>query len=202
MTEPNKILNIDSLARGDSHMVARFLDTWNAAKAERRTWPLPFDADYEKRMEGVSTDKHHAATLLLGVLAGTWTRHLLREAGVKDGDLPPPTSAQQRRLIRMMNEHGRSGDDGLELLTSWAHCLLVGRTQQLHYDFERLAGDMRVEVLESVVNHVRRTSPQFNGADLKFATQPVGVPPIGSPETRAQVAAELKRRIEGEAADE
>jgi len=169
-------LNIDSLARGDSHMVTRMLDIWNECKAEMATWPPLFSEGFNEAMATVSTEKHHRATLLLGQLAGVWVRHLLREAGVRDGDLPPPTASQQRKLVRLMIEHGQSGDDGLELLTSWAHWLLTGKTDHLQYDFERLAGDMRIDVLESIVNHVRRTSPQFNGNDLRIVTQPKETP--------------------------
>lgn len=168
--EADKILNIDSLARGDSHMVARFLDTWNAAREERATWPLPWDDDYETRE--VRMDRHRAATLLLGVLAGTWTRHLLRKAGVKDGDLPPPTSSQQRKLVRLLNTELGSDDDGRQVLAYWAKGLLSGRTEQVQHEFERLAGDMDLGILTSIVNHVRRTSAQFNGHDLTFIEKP------------------------------
>lgn len=168
--EADKILNIDSLARGDSHMVARFLNTWNAARAERATWPLPWDDDYETRE--VSMDRHRAATLLLGVLAGTWVRHLLREAGVKDGDRPPPTSSQQRKLVRLLNTELGSDDDGRQVLAYWAKCLLAGNTERVQHEFERLAGDMQIGILESIVNHVRRTSGQFNGIDLTFKETP------------------------------
>lgn len=164
MSAPTPSINVDSLARRDSHMVARLLDTWNAARAERATWPLPWEEDYDTRE--VSMEAHHAATLILGVLAGTWVRHLLRECGVKDNDRPPPTSAQQRRLVRLINTHAASDDRGLTLLTTWARWLLMGNTDTLQLDFERLAGDMQIEILASAVNHVRTTSPEYDGQPL------------------------------------
>lgn len=183
-TEANRVLNVDSLARGDSHMVARLLDTWNAARAERATWPLPWDDDYETRE--ISTEDHRKATLLLGVLAGTWVRHLLAESGVKSGDLPPPTSKQQRALVRLLATHAESDDRGLTLLTTWARWLLTGKTDRVQHDFERLAGDMQIEILASVVNQVRATSPQYNGQSLALVIKPAnediakafGVPPV------------------------
>lgn len=195
-TEANKILNVDSLARGDSHMVARLVDTWNAARAERATWPLPWDDDYGTRE--VSMEAHRAATLVLGILAGTWVRHLLRESGVKDNDRPPPTSAQQRRLARLLSTHAESDDRGLTLLTTWARWLLTGNTDTLQLDFDRLAGDMQIEILASVVNHVRATSDQYNGQPLAMVEKPApSVPAIGSPEVRQRLADELKGRLDG-----
>lgn len=183
----DKTLNIDSLARGDSHMVARLLEIWNAARAERATWPLPWDDDYETRKVSMACQRD--ATLILGVLAGTWVRHLLAQAGVQRGATPPPTASQQRRLIRLLNEELNSRDDGRELLGAWATDLLAGRTDRLQEDFERLAGDMRLDVLNSVINHVRRTSDQFNGEDITFTEVRAGdVKPSGDPEVDAQVA--------------
>ncbi len=183
----DKILNIDSLARGDSHMVARLLGIWNAARDERATWPLPWDDDYDTRK--VSMDCQRDATLILGVLAGTWVRHLLAQAGVQRGATPPPTASQQRRLIRLLNEELNSRDDGREVLAYWAKLLLRGDTETMQGEFERLAGDMRLDVLNSIINHVRRTSDQFNGEDITFTEVRVGdTKPSGDPEVDAQVA--------------
>ncbi|HZA72448.1 MAG TPA: hypothetical protein VE476_05990 [Propionibacteriaceae bacterium] len=167
-------LNVDSLARGDSHMVARFIDAWNAARTERAAWPVPWSDEWNAA-EAANAIDTTASTVVVGYLnrlTYAWTRHLLREVGVKDSDLPPPTSSQQRKLIRLLTEHGSSGDEGLELLTSWAHWKLTGQVDKLHTDFERLAGDLRTDVLAKVVNHVRRTSPEFNGQDFEIRAEP------------------------------
>ena len=152
-------------------MVARLLDIWNAARAERSTWPLPWTDGYEEAMAAVSTDRHNDAVRVLAVLSGAWSRHLLRQVGVRDGDLPPPTSSQQRKLVRLLNQHGQSQDRGLTLLVVWSKWLFMGKTDHLLHDFERLAGDMDIEILASVINHVRRTSPQFNGEDITLKVE-------------------------------
>lgn len=159
-------LDVNSLARRDSHMVARLLNIWNEANEQRATWPTPFDDDFDTRE--IETDKHYRATLVLGQFAGVWVRHLLAEAGVKKGDLPPPTSSQQRKLLRLLDEHSRSEDRGLTLLTTWARWALSGQHDRLQGDLERLAGDMQVAILTSVVNHVRATSPEYDGQPLTF----------------------------------
>jgi hypothetical protein len=163
---PSPPLDINSLARRDSHMMARFLNIWNEASTQRGTWPTPFDDDFDIRE--IETDKHYRATLVLGQFAGTWVRHLLAEAGVKKGDLPPPTSSQQRKLLRLLDEHGRSEDRGLTLLTTWARWTLSGQHDRLQGDLERLAGDMQVDILASVVDHVRRTSAEYDGQPIPF----------------------------------
>jgi hypothetical protein len=185
MTKPKPQINIDSLARRDSHMVARFLDIWNAASTQRATWPTPFDDDFDTRE--IETDKHYRATLVLGQFAGVWVRHLLAEAGVKKGDLPPPTSSQQRKLLRLLDQHGQSDDRGLTLLTTWARWALSGQHDRLQGDLERLAGSMDSDVLTSVVDHIRRTSPEYDGQPLTFR----------SPEQRDALAEAEVRRADG-----
>lgn len=180
-------LNIDSLARGDSHMVAYFLDTWNAANAERATWPTPWDKDYDTRE--ISTAATEAAAKMLGRIAVAWTRHLLAQAGVKQGDTPPPTSSQQRKLVRLLNQAAESDDNGEQVLSYWARLTLRGDAQRLTDELNRLAGDMQLSILNSIVNHVRRTSGQYNGVDISFKAQPVEPqPPTGDPEVDALVA--------------
>lgn len=152
--------NVDSLARGDSHMVARLLEVWNAARTERArnvtpAWSVAQAAEY------------------LDQLAIAWTRHLLYEVGAEGNERARPTSSQRRKLVRRLVETGQSGDPGLELLTSWAAWLLWGDDEPTRRrDLGKLAGDLNTEVLTSVVNHVRRTSPEFNGHDLTIVAKP------------------------------
>lgn len=152
-------LDINSLARGDSHMVARFLDNWNEARAERAQRTSPAWA--------VALATEH-----LDRLAIAWTRHLLHEVGADSEQRVRPTSSQRRKLVRRLTKDGASGDPGLELLSSWAAWLLWGEDELARRkDLAELAGDLRMDVLESVVNHVRRTSPEFNGTDFVFLAQ-------------------------------
>lgn len=183
-------LDINSLARGDSHMVARFLNAWNAANAERATWPLPWDDDYETRP--VSTENTEYASTFLGKLTYAWVRHLLRESGVRDGDTPPPTASQRRRLARLLNLHAESDDDGLQVLSYWARLKLRGDEQRLIDELNRLAGDMQLKILNSIVNHVRSTSPEYNGQPLTFSQKPIEAPKTGNPEVDAKIAEILK----------
>jgi hypothetical protein len=172
MTTPARPLDIDSLARGDLHMLDRFVAAWNACRAERATWPSPFAENYEELVADISTEATEVVIGYLRTLANAWVRHLLCESGVKPGDLPPPTSSQTRTLIRRLNRDGTSGDDGLELLTFWASAALRGDDERMINDLDRLAGDMRLDVLNSVINHVRRTSLVFNGRDVTLMQKP------------------------------
>jgi hypothetical protein len=158
-------LVIDSLARGDSHMIARFNDAWAAAVAERADWGMPWDVKPDDA-PAISTEAVERVAAMFCVIADAWTRHLLREAGVGPNDRPPPTSSQQRTLIRLIHRHQDSDDRALTLLTTWARWLLTGQVDKLQLDCERLAGDMIPEILLGVLNHVRETSPQYNGKAL------------------------------------
>lgn len=158
------LLNIDSLARGDRHMIARFNEAWSAAVAERATWPSPFAEDYT--VVEVITEATDRVAAMFGVITDTWARHLLARAGVGPNDRPPPTSSQQRKLVRLLDEDGSSEDRGITLLTYWASLLLRGDVDQLSFDCKRLAGTMSDDILISVLNHVRETSPQYNGKPL------------------------------------
>lgn len=170
------LIDIDSLARGDSHMIARFNDAWAAAVAERATWPLPWDADYEERAAEASIQAVSRAAAMLGVLSDAWTTHLLYQAGVGPHDRPPPTSSQTRKLWRLLESGVRSDDDGEQVLATWASYLLNGEVDALRGELMRLAGAMRADIVLSVLNHVREVSPQYNGKPL-VAIDPEPDPP-------------------------
>jgi hypothetical protein len=158
------LLNIDSLARGDRHMIARFNEAWSAAVAERATWP-PLPANFDD-IEPYSTEAVDRVAAMFGIITDAWARHLLARAGVGPNDRPPPTSSQQRKLVRLINEDGNSEDRGITLLAYWGSLLLRGDLDQLSFDARRLAGTMSDDILLSVLNHVRETSPAYNGKPL------------------------------------
>lgn len=166
MPEPirQNLISIDSLARGDSHMIARFNEAWAAAVEERASWPMPWDDDFTTCE--VITEATDRVAAMFGVFADAWAHHLLALAGVRPNDRPPPTGKQTRALIRVLDEHSRSDDRAITLLGYWAKLLMRGDVDRLMFDCRRLAGDMIPEILLGVLNHVRETSPAYNGMAL------------------------------------